>query len=136
MNRIGGFLVMVVVAAAMIGATSSKLSSSNDDIYNQIVIIKGTVQILNHPELGKTPASGQYLVFQHNGCKQCLVATFADANGNYKIYVGRGRYKVIVQNPAPPTYDMIAPGQPRYVEATPGLRDTEFDIKLVVPAEK
>ena len=105
-----------------------------DDIYNRLVTIKGHVEILNNPVLGRTPASGMYLVFQRDGCKNCLVGTFADTNGNYSIRVGLGRYKLIVYNPSPPTYDMIAPDQARYVDAYPRLQDTEFDIKLVVPA--
>lgn len=105
-----------------------------DDIYNRLVTIKGHVEILNNPVLGRTPASGMYLVFQRDGCKNCLVGTFADTKGNYSIRVGLGRYKLIVYNPSPPTYDMIAPDQARYVDAYPRLQDTEFDIKLVVPA--
>lgn len=105
-----------------------------DDTYNRLVTIKGHVEILNNPVLGRTPASGMYLVFQRDGCKNCLVGAFADTNGNYSIRVGLGRYKLIVYNPGPPTYDMIAPGQARYVDAYPRLQDTEFDIKLVVPA--
>jgi hypothetical protein len=107
-----------------------------DDTYNRMVTIKGRVEMLNNPVLGRTPASGMYLVFQRDGCKNCLVGTFADSKGNYSIRVGLGRYKLIVYNPSPPTYDMIAPGQARYVDAHPKLQDTEFDIKLVVPRSR
>jgi len=107
-----------------------------DGVYNRIVTIKGHVEILNNPQLGRTPGSGEYLVFQRDGCSDCLVGTYADAKGSYSIRVGRGRYKLIVYNPSPPTYDMIAPGQSRYVEASPGLHDTQFDIKLVVPSDR
>jgi hypothetical protein len=97
-----------------------------------MVTIKGHVEILNNPELGRTAGSGAYLVFQRDDCNDCLVGTYADDNGDYKIRVGRGRYKLIVYNPSPPTYDMIAPEQARYVVASPGLHETEFDIKLKV----
>jgi len=132
----------LATAAVFIGAIAAVTSFGygqkivDDDAYNRMVTIKGHVEILNNPELGRTPASGAYLVFQRDGCKNCLVGTYADANGNYSIRVGRGRYKLIVYNPSPPTYDMIAPGQPRYVEASPGLHDTQFDIKLVVPSSR
>ena len=123
-----------IVGGATIAGYSQKIV--NDGVYNRMVTIKGHVEILNNPELGRTAASGAYLVFQRDGCSDCLVGTYADVNGDYKIRVGRGRYKLIVYNPSPPTYDMIAPGQPRYVEATPKLQDTEFDIKLVVPSTR
>ena len=123
-----------IVASVAIAGHSQKIIK--DDAYNRMVTIKGHIEILNNPELGRTAGSGQYLVFQRDGCSDCLVGTYADANGNYKIRVGRGRYKLIVYNPSPPTYDMIAPGQPRYVEASPGLRDTEFEIKVVVPSSR
>ncbi len=127
-----------VFMAAIAGITSFGHGQKivDDDTYNRMVTIKGHVEILNNPVLGRTPASGMYLVFQRDGCKNCLVGSYADANGNYSIRVGRGKYKLIVYNPSPPTYDMIAPGQPRYVDAYPKLQDTEFDIKLVVPASR
>lgn len=107
-----------------------------DGVYDQMVTIKGHVEILNNPELGRTAGSGEYLVFQRDACGDCLVGTYADANGDYKIRVGRGRYKLIVYNPSPPTYDMIAADQPRYVDASPKLQDTTFDIKLIVPSTR
>lgn len=124
--------LIVIVASVTIFARSQK--DSEAEVYNQIVTIKGHVEILNNPEIGRTAGSGEYLVFQRDGCNKCLIATYADANGNYKILVGRGRYKLIVYNPSPPTYDMLAPDQPRYVTATSILQDTRFDIKLVVPS--
>jgi len=129
-------VIAVLVFAAGASILASVRRHDDDDVYNQIVTIKGHVQILNHPELGKTPASGQYLVFQREGCKQCLVAVNADANGDYKVLVGRGRYKIIVRNPSPPTYDMLAPDQSRYVTATSVLQDTQFDVNLVVPSSR
>jgi hypothetical protein len=128
-----GILLVTVAGVTIFGHIRKH---EDDDVYNQIVTIKGNVQILNHPELGKTAASGQYLVFQRVGCKQCLVAVNADVNGNYQVLLGRGRYKIIVRNPSPPTYDMLAPDQPRYVTATSVLQDTRFDINLVVPSSR
>jgi hypothetical protein len=129
---------MGIVATIVVGATMAGHSQTivKDGAYNRMVTIKGHVEILNNPELGRTAGSGEYLVFQRVGCSDCLVGTYADANGDYKIRVGRGRYKLIVYNPSPPTYDMIAPGQPRYVDASPKLQDTQFDIKLVVPSSR
>lgn len=136
MFKLRSLAVATVFMAATAVVTSFGYAQKivEDDTYNRMVTIMGNVEILNNPELGRTPASGMYLVFQRDGCKNCLVGTYADVKGNYSIRVGRGRYKLIVYNPSPPTYDMIAPDQPRYVEASPGLHDTRFDIKLVVPS--
>ena len=133
------FLKTLLVSVFVLSAISVvAFASFRDDseVYNQIVTIKGKVQFLNNPEYGKVPAGGQYLVFQREGCKHCLVATNADENGNYKILVGQGKYKVIVYNPSPPTYDMLAPDQSRYVMATSVIEDTQFDINLVIPSSK
>lgn len=130
---------VIVVSLVMLGLAASSLSKStepgDDELYNQIVTIKGKVTILNHPELGKTAASGMYLVFQRDGCKQCLVATRADLDGNYQILVGRGRYRIIVRNPSPPTYDLLDPDQARYVEARSPVQENQFDIKLKLPSQ-
>jgi hypothetical protein len=129
---VGGVL-LILIAGAIVCA---RAEPHDDEVYNQIATIKGNVQILNHPELGRTAASNEFLVFQRDGCKLCLVATRTDLDGNYQIFVGHGRYRIIVRNPSPPTYDMLAPGQPRYVEATSPLQDTHFDIKLRLPPAK
>lgn len=134
--QVSAAATIFLAVVAVITSSGHSQRVVNDDIYNRMVTIRGRVEILNNPALGRTPGSGMYLVFQRAGCKNCLVGTFADAQGNYSIRVGLGRYKLIVYNPSPPTYDMIAPGQPRYVDAYPKLHDTEFDIKLVVPASR
>lgn len=125
-------LAMAFFSEPLCGQTQTVVK---DGVYNRMVTIKGHVEILNNPQLGKTAASGAYLVFQRVGCKDCLIGTYADENGDYRIRVGRGRYKLIVYNPSPPTYDMIAPAQRRFVNAFPNLRDTQFDIQLVVQSK-
>jgi hypothetical protein len=124
----GRLLLILGIATLTTIAQSQKMV--HDDVYDRVVTIKGHVEISN-PE-GKMAASGQYLVFRRSGCKDCLIGTFADQNGDYKILVGQGRYELIVFNPSSVRYDMIAPEQPHFVVATPNLRDTEFNIKLRV----
>lgn len=133
------YLPLAVVTLAILGCALVRTfgqSLSHDHVYNEMVAITGTVTILNHSELGVTPDSGAYLVFQRADCKRCLVATHADANGKYKVIVGRGKYKVIYYNPSPPTYDLLAPDQPRYVTATKFLEDNVFDIRVLLPWKK
>ena len=134
--RIFAIAAVFTAAVGLVTSLGHGQRIVEDDIYNRMVTIKGHVEFLNNAEIGRTPASGTYLVFQRNGCKNCLVGTHADANGNYNVRVGLGRYKLIVFNPSPPTYDMIAPAQPRYIDAQPKLTDTQFDIKLVVPGSR
>ncbi len=129
------FLIAMLVLS-FVSTVTLTVFSDDSDVYNQIATIKGKVQLLNQPEFGKVPAGGQYLVFQREGCKRCLVATNADENGNYKILVGRGKYKVIVYNPSSVKYDMLAPDQPKFVTANSVIQDTQFDIDLVIPDDK
>lgn len=138
MSKLQAVVAAAILSAALAGITVSGSGQKivDDDVYNRMVTLSGHVEILNNPELGRTAGSGQYLVFQRDGCRNCLVGTYADADGNYKIRVGRGRYRLIVYNPSPPTYDMIAPEQPRYVNATSVLQDNVFDIKLVIPTRQ
>lgn len=107
--------------------------------YAQLVTIKGKAEILNHPELGRTAASFTSLVFQRTDCKKCLVAAITDADGNYEIHVGRGRYKVSycdARGGGAPSYDMLAPDQPRHVDADSILRPNQFDIRIVIPSRR
>lgn len=135
-NFLRVLLISVLVLGGVAIGVFASFRDDDSEVYNRIAAIKGNVQLLNHPEYGKVPAGGQYLVFQRDGCKSCLVATHADKDGNYKILVGKGKYKVIVYNPSPPTYDMLAPDQARFITANPGIQDTQFDISLVAPSAK
>lgn len=108
----------------------------DDNLYDQLVTIKGKVQILNHPELGRAEGVGIPLLFQRDGCKECLIATRTDTNGSYELTVSRGRYRVIVRETrggGAPSYDLLAPDQPRYVNATSSVQANEFDLRVVLP---
>lgn len=130
-------LIGILTILGLVSVVVNAGYSDDNDVYlyNEIVTIKGRVQLLNHPVYGKVPAGGQYLVFQREGCKRCLVATHADKDGNYQIMVGKGKYKIIVFNPAPPTFDLLAPDQPRFVTASI-LGETVFDINIKTREDK
>jgi len=134
------FVLMAIIVLAVSGTSyfydACSASSEDTEIYNEFVTIKGKVTILNHPELGVTPFNGAYVVFQRTDCKRCLVATHADIDGKYQVRVGKGRYKLVMYNPSPPTVDLLAPNQPRYVEAKNILEDTVFDINVAFPNNK
>jgi hypothetical protein len=130
-------VVLVSSGVFVVGIRTFECDNPTDEhLYNAIVTIKGNVQFINHPKLGKTPANGMYLLFQREDCKRCMVATNADINGDYKINIARGRYRIIVDNPSPPTYDLLAPDQARVVNATSAVEANQFDISLVVPGQK
>ena len=110
----------------------TSLCQTDSDVYNDIGVLKGQVRVLNNPELGDTPASLIYLVFERVGCKRCLVGIHADLDGNYEVSLGKGKYKLIIFKPSPPIYDMLAPDQPRFVRVVPGVFDTIFNIRLTL----
>lgn len=131
MARVSQILLAAVLALAV---TAQNQKIVKDNAYNRMATIKGHIEFLNRSASERVVASGQFVVFQRDGCADCLIGAYADENGDYKVRVGRGRYKLIAYNPSPPTYDLIAPDQPRYVDAVPRLQDTQFDIKLTVPS--
>jgi len=141
--RLSFVLVFVCTVGSAYGQKSKPYSEADSEVYDgRIQQIKGRVVYLNSPELGKTPASGQYLVFQRDGCKDCLVGTHTDAEGNYELFLGVGKYKLIVQFKNcgyAPTEDCaghnyLSANQPQYliVERGPAY-SREFDIELVWP---
>ena len=133
-----GALAVLLIMAAAVYAQDWARPHPDDYVFNEVVLIKGHVTILNHPELGTTVGNGVYLVFQREGCKQCLVATSTDLEGNYQILVGRGRYKVISRDArggGAPSYDMLAPDQPRFINAQNKVHGETFYIKVVIPKQ-
>ena len=129
-------VLVAVSTSVIVSAQNWARPHPDDDVFNEIVLIKGHVTILNHPELGRTAGNGVYLVFQREGCRNCLIATSTDMDGNYQILGGRGRYKVIsryARGGGAPSYDMLAPDQPRYVNTQNIVNGQTFDIKIVIP---
>lgn len=131
-----GTVVVLLMVGVTVHAQGGARPHPDDYVYDEVVLIKGHVTILNHPELGTTVGNGVRLVFQREGCKKCLVATATDLEGNYQILVGRGRYKVISRDTrggGAPSYDMLAPDQPRSIDAQNKVHGETFDIKVVIP---
>jgi hypothetical protein len=135
---LAGILLLGTILAAVIYGRD--FDNKDDAVYNQIVGIKGSVQLTGDPHFGTTVGSGQYIIFQKDDCKKCLIATRTDEHGNYEINVARGRYKVIVREVRggwEPSHDLLAPDQPRYIDAYSVLpQGNRFDIKLFVGEKK
>lgn len=135
------FLAFVCMAAAAYGQKRKPYSETDAAAYDgRIQQVKGKVVYLERDNK-KSPASGMYLVFQRDGCKDCLVATHTDGDGNYKLFLGIGKYKIIVQFKNcgyAPTEDCagqnyLSADQPQYLTVERGLTGPEFNIELVPP---
>ena len=130
MTNTGYLRICVIAAIWLFIQVGDSRAQTTSELYSRIVTVKGHVQLINHPELGKTPANFMYLVFQRAGCSGCLVGAKTDAEGNYQLFLGKGRYKLIVFQPSSPVYDLIAPGQKRVIDLRPEDSETVFDIDL------
>jgi hypothetical protein len=117
-----GLLVLAISVAA--AAT---------DIYDQIGVVRGQVFIVNNPNLGRTPASGQYFVLQRTDCRQCLVGIKTDIEGRYIAFVGVGRYRIICIDPEREGVDLLRVGQVREVTVRRRPNDAELNIELEIP---
>ena len=129
-RKLVGRFTLLTLAALLFSANG--IAQHRDDfVYNRIVQIKGHVTIVGQPDV---IASGMYLVFQRDGCKDCLVATHTDIDGNYQIFVGRGRYKLIVRDGSREgeMTDSLPPDQPRYINATHIVGGETLDVRIVV----
>lgn len=102
----------------------------------RMAVLHGKVHILNHPQLGKTPANGQGVFLQKMDCERAVVMPRADINGDYSIELSAGRYRVFdrygyVEGH---TKDFLAPTQKRSFELKAG-QTLQFDIDLVIPKD-
>lgn len=114
-------------------------AQSSDSTPKRLVIIKGKAIIINHPDSKDSkgiPATSETLIFQKDGCQSCFVGANVDIDGNYKILVSDGKYKIIVRNPSDPEIDLLAPDQERFIytgsENSPNSV-FNFDIKIKLP---
>lgn len=116
--------------SCLLAQESSKL------LPKRLVIIKGKATIINHPDLGETPATSETLIFQKIGCESCFIGTNVDQDGNYKILVSDGKYKIIVRNPSSPEKDLLDIKQEKFIDT--GSENSpnstfNFDIKIKFP---
>lgn len=130
-------LVMMILAGTLAAiAVQHRLSQGEERLYNEMVVIKDNVRVVDQTTHDTSVRVGASLIFQRVDCKKCLVAAVTDTDGNYQLHVSRGRYKVIVREGTREgeTYDVLAADQPRYVDATNVVNYNQFDIRLVYPS--
>ena len=100
--------------------------------------VKGKIEILNHPVAGKIAGGIQSILFQKLGCKTCVFAVRSDEEGNYNVRVLRGKYRIImreVRGGGEHSYHLLAPSQPRIIDATKGNRTIEFNSQMMLPED-
>ena len=133
--------IFVCAASSIYGQKSKPYSEEDAKVYDgRIQQVKGSVVYLGKNQ-EKIIASGTYLVFQRDGCKDCLVATHTDRDGKYELFLGIGKYKLIAQWKNcgyAPTEDcagdnLLSANQPQYLTVERGVYGPIFNIELVSP---
>jgi hypothetical protein len=131
-------LIIVLLIGLSFVSHSEKNCLSNgsgDSGPTRMVIIQGKATILNLPG-GELPATSETLIFQKVGCETCYVGARVNSDGNYKVLVGDGKYKIIVRNPSSPEKDWLAPDQERFIDTGSENSPNQvfnFDIRIRVP---
>ena len=132
------FLTAGLILMSYEGGTKAQ-SCDVDFGPSRLVIIKGKATIINFPGVGQMPATSETIIFQKVGCSSCYIGTHTDSDGNYKISVGHGKYKIIVRNPSSPEFDMLVPEQERFIDTETleakkySQQVFDFDIKIRLP---
>jgi len=136
-TAVTGFLALVIVLIAPVRTGSASMRGEGpDEIVSDMVLVRGTIEIVNHPSLGRTPASNQWIFFRRTDCKQCVVGVKADLDGKYQVYLWRGKYKIVCADErggGEPPVDLLARDQPRFFEASKVDSPLDLNIKLAVP---
>lgn len=108
--------------------------AQDERLQRRMGTLHGTVTLLNHPELGKTPGAAAYILFQRADCKKAVVGVTTDASGTYRISLSTGRYRLFSRygTKEGETTDWLVPSQPRFVEVKPD-EYREFNVELRFP---
>lgn len=111
-------------------------AAASGDAPKRLVLIKGKAFILNLRDIGQAPATSETIIFQKTDCASCFVGTNVDVDGNYKILVGDGSYRLIVRNPSSPEVDLLDKNQERVINTgNPNSENSviNFDINIRLP---
>jgi TonB family protein len=130
-SKLMRLFTMLVVLVFLAGLAVAQSSQADDLLYNQVGVLKGKVTIYNDPDLGQIPAGGSYFVFQRLGCHKCLVGVRAGVSGEYELFLGEGKYRVVMRdgNREGEGTDMIREGQVRDLTVVGG-KTTAFDFQI------
>jgi len=132
-------LLFVFTVGSAFGQKSRPYSERDAEVYDgRVQQVAGKVVFLERDHR-KVPAGGQELTFRRDGCKDCIWVTRTDSEGNYKVFLGIGRYKIIVQwkncgyAPAEDCagHNYLSTDQPEYLTVQRSPLSPTFDIELV-----
>lgn len=140
-RKIGTILALLFLftVGSAFGQKSRPYSASDSEVYDgRVQQVTGKVVFLERDD-ERIPATGQQLTFRRDGCKDCIWITRTDSEGNYRVFLGVGRYKLIVQwkncgyAPAEDCsgYNYLSTKQPEYLTVQRGPVSPTFDIELV-----
>ena len=131
----GLLCAFAILAAALSSRGLTPEARSDEEAYFGARTIRGTIMILNHPTMGKTPANGLPVTFQRTDCPKCFVTVSTDIEGHYSLALNEGRYRVIIREGTRlgDTHDILAPSQNRFLEVTNTGHVIQFDIEIFFP---
>jgi len=130
--------IMLYAGSTCYAQRTSVRVHPDEHLYENLFTIAGKMEILNHPTLGRIPASNEGFLLQRIGCKPCVVGVITDNDGNYSVTVGRGKYRVINREGfggGKPSFDRFSPKQQRIVDASKGKRQIQLNLEIVLPSE-
>ena len=137
LNLLSFLIITISTICAASGIPQSiPLEREDTKAWHQMVWVAGEIHIINHPQLGRTPANGEVVAFRQMEDSHIIVAVRTDINGKYEIFLSPGRYKIIIpglnaeQNGL---VDRIAPGQARYLQVQKGPIGMRFNIEIANP---
>ena len=120
-----------------LSGTTGRVANADDnaEIESNLGILKGHVEIVSHPELDDKALKGWDIIFQRMDCKRCVTGVWTDQNGDYKIILSTGTYRVIFDDPIP-RKSYLAEDQPRYVTIPASLDkyNVTFNIEVRWPS--
>lgn len=137
-KTLGATVSVFLVSCSIFGqAPGSHQARADEAMFNGMGVVKGTVTMLNHEQLGKAPFDGASFLIQRADCPHAAVAVHADMEGHYAISLSKGRYRIIMRQGTREgeTKDILAPSQPRYFEITGPVNPTEFNIDVLFPKD-
>lgn len=138
--------ILVLVFLFMVGSAYGQKSKpySEDDAAKigggRMQVVTGKVVFLDDDNK-KAPASWHYLVFKREGCEDCLIGIETDRDGNYKLGLGIGKYKLITQwkncgaagDSDCAGHNYLSVDQAQYLIVKRALYGLEFNIELIRP---
>lgn len=136
-------LMLVIILFSSIFSISSAqqrptLESGDTRAWEQMVWVTGHIHFTNHPSLGRTPANGEVIAFRRVGRGNHVVAVRANIDGRFEVFLNPGRYKIIVPGLNADRngfIDMLAAGQPRYLDVVRHPSGIRFNVELTLPKE-